>query len=320
MKTVTHKRRRPGDDHTHKFDGKPGPDPDKRYGPNGRKLTFAEEKVDFDLAESRLDEMEQNYRDEIREIYAEERNRFMSALMTAAADGNYKKIRDMRFGALGAVRERIKPLMLEGYELGKQAAAGEMDVPPPPTPNRQRSLMNLHADAAARHQVQNIENMAKVKLADGLARKVAPSQAVSGVDEFLQKNIDSAIRNTSGIVGAGYMNNGRQAVYEENSDQIYALQRSEVLDARTCNYCLSVDGRIVEKNDDFAKNAIFHTGCRGIWVEILKDEQELPDIDGVPDSLRDRFGYGVNELVQPQNAQTKDGSLAKRFLQSRNKG
>ena len=33
-------------------------------------------------------------------------------------------------------------------------------------------------------------------------------------------------------------------------------QRSEVLNRATCHYCLSVDGRVIQKDDPFAQNTI----------------------------------------------------------------
>jgi hypothetical protein len=62
----------------------------------------------------------------------------------------------------------------------------------------------------------------------------------------------------------------------------------------------SIDGRIVEKDDTFAQNTIFHSNCRSIWVAILKDEEELPSIGGIP-------GDAVNDLIltQPRNSITR---------------
>jgi hypothetical protein len=55
------------------------------------------------------------------------------------------------------------------------------------------------------------------------------------------------------------------------------------------------------KRMTFGQNTIFHSTCRGIWVAILKDEEKLPKITGIPKSLRDRFGDAVNDLVQPRS-------------------
>jgi hypothetical protein len=101
------------------------------------------------------------------------------------------------------------------------------------------------------------------------------------------------------------------------TDPVYALQRSELLDSRTCNYCLSLDGRTIERDDPFGRNTIFHSSCRGIWVSILRDEEEKPAIGGIPQSLRDRFGDAVNELIQPRVPNNTKNSLARKEIEKR---
>ena len=96
---------------------------------------------------------------------------------------------------------------------------------------------------------------------------------------------------------SAYVNHGRNVVHMINADKIYALQRSELLDSRTCNYFLSLDGRTIEKDDPFGRNTIFHSSCRGIWVSILMNEEEKPPIRGISQSLKDRFGDVVNDLI-----------------------
>jgi len=81
-----------------------------------------------------------------------------------------------------------------------------------------------------------------------------------------------------------------------------------------CNYCVSIDSRIVEKDDSFAQNDLFHSSCRGMWVEILTDEVEKPPIGGIPNSLRERFGGTVNRLIQPQKPIVDKDSVASQFL------
>jgi predicted RNA-binding protein YlxR (DUF448 family) len=78
------------------------------------------------------------------------------------------------------------------------------------------------------------------------------------------------------------------------------LQRSEVLDQRTCIFCESMDSRIVSTDDDLASTDQFHVNCRGIWVAILNDEADKPDITGVPQSLRDRMSTATTDLKQPK--------------------
>jgi hypothetical protein len=66
-----------------------------------------------------------------------------------------------------------------------------------------------------------------------------------------------------------------------------------LLDDHTCNYCLTIfGGRVVEKDDPFTQNTIFHSNCRDIWAAVLNDERDKPVTGGISQSLRDRFGDG----------------------------
>jgi hypothetical protein len=71
-------------------------------------------------------------------------------------------------------------------------------------------------------------------------------------------------------------------------------------------------GDIIAPNDSFGDNTIFHSNCRGIWVAILNDKAELPDIGGIPKAIRDRFGDAVNGLIQPKKPITKAGTAARK--------
>jgi len=79
----------------------------------------------------------------------------------------------------------------------------------------------------------------------------------------------------------------------------------------------AVDGRVIEHDDPFGRNTIFHSSCRGIWVSILMDEEEKPAIGGIPQSLKDRFGDAVNDLIQPRTPQNTKNSLARKEVEKR---
>ena len=84
---------------------------------------------------------------------------------------------------------------------------------------------------------------------------------------------------------------------------------------KNCSFCLSVDSRVFDKRDPFTKNDIYHSHCRGIFVEILKDEEEKPKITGAPKSITDRFDKAVNELIQPKKPITLKKSAAAKMLE-----
>jgi hypothetical protein len=120
--------------------------------------------------------------------------------------------------------------------------------------------------------------------------------------------IDDLIDDANYNLTSGYINHGRGVVFDPNGDDLHALQRSEI--QRVTIACLSMDA--LSRKRTRSQNTIFHSNCRGIWVAILKDEEELPAIGGIPQSLRDRFGDAVNDLMQPRNPVIRKSSQARK--------
>lgn len=98
-------------------------------------------------------------------------------------------------------------------------------------------------------------------------------------------------------------------------DQIHCYQRSEILDDKTCNFCLSMDGRSVAPGDPLTKMDQFHPDCRGIWVAVSKQELEPPKITGVPKFLRKRAGR-LDEFERLPKPVPLKGRLAEDFLRT----
>jgi hypothetical protein len=171
------------------------------------------------------------------------------------------------------------------------------------------------AETIATNHYYEIENAAKLAIANELSKFGEKEiKALAQAAIAIAASSDSLLADTAAIMVAAAINQGRALVFDKYKNKIHGLQRSEILDEVTCNFCLSIDGRIVEVDDMIAKGGPFHSNCRGIWVEILKDEEELPDITGVPNSIRDRVGDSVNELVQPKKPIVKKDSLAAKAI------
>lgn len=200
--------------------------------------------------------------------------------------------------------------MKDAYSFAKNNASREMGVKPPANNADVIRSINIGADTIASKQAEQIVAEAKTVLADRMAKGENVPKTIGAIEAAIAKTIDKVTRDTSSIVIAGHMNLGRKTIFDSNEAKIYALQRSELLDRKTCNFCLSIDNRIIEKNDPLSKIGTFHSHCRGIWVEILVDEVEKPKITGVPNSIRDRLGDATNELIQPKKPIVKKQSPA----------
>ena len=100
---------------------------------------------------------------------------------------------------------------------------------------------------------------------------------------------------------------------DKNDSDVYALQRSELLDESTCNFCLSIDGRVFSVDDPLTKVDSFCHNCRGLWVEILKGEVEKPPIEGISNLLRNSFDKSI-PFINLEKPIVKKDSLAEKYL------
>lgn len=277
-----------------------------------RALTLAEEKVNYDALQSKMDELEAQFDAETKKLLHAARDEYMAAFTKAAHDGNTQGIKDATLKVQKDYARIIKQALTNALTYGKNNAANEIGTQAPPNPADMLRQIDIQADAIADAQISQITTDSKNAYVQSLNKGQSVSAALGAADAAAAASIDALTSDASAILVSGYINHGRAVTFDKSADDIYALQRSELLDPTTCNYCLSLDGRIVEKDDPFAQNTIFHSNCRGIWVAILQDEAQLPPIGGIPQSLRDRFGDAVNALIQPKTPITKKGTPARK--------
>jgi hypothetical protein len=276
-----------------------------------RPLTFAEQKVDFERLQSKMDDLESQFDQTTKDLLHTARDEYMAAFTRAAHDGDTQAIKDATLKVQADYARIIKNALKGAFEYGKNNAAKEIGADAPPNPADVLRQIDIQADAIADQQIAQITHDSKNAYVQALNKGSSLTAALGAADAAAAASIDQLTTDATGILVSSYINHGRNTVFDQNSDDVYALQRSELLDPNTCNYCLSVDGRVIEKSDPFGQNTIFHSNCRGIWVAILNDEEEQPAIGGIPQTLRDRFGDVVNDLIQPKNPITKKNTLAR---------
>lgn len=279
-----------------------------------RPLTFAEKKVNLKGIQEQMDRLEKELTDEARSLLTQAKDDYLKKLTPLVDNRDMAGIKALEVKFTKEYTGLLNDLMKEAYIFAKNNAAREMGVKAPASNADVLRSINLAADTVAAKHAEEVVSEAKTVLADKMAKGASTANTIGAIDAAIVKTIDAMTRDTAAIVISGHINLGRRTVFESNPAKIYALQRSEILDSHTCNYCLSIDERIIEKDDPMGKVGIFHSNCRGIWVEILVDEENKPKISGVPNSLRDRFGDAVNELVQPKNPIVKKDSSAGKKL------
>jgi len=277
-----------------------------------RKLTFAEQKVDFEALQRQMDKLEGDFDARTKELLHSARTEYMRAMTKAALAGDTRGIKEATLKVQSDYARIIKQGVTSAFAYGKTNAAKELGVEAPANPADILRQIDIQSDTIADKQIAEIVGDSKNAYVQALNKGTSIPIALAAADAAAQAAIDALTSDASAILMSGYINHGRNTVFTKNGDDIHALQRSEILDTHTCNFCLSVDGRVLDKTDSFTSNTIFHSSCRGIWVAIKLDEAELPPIGGVPKAIRDRFGDAVNDLVQPRKPIVrKDAPAAK---------
>lgn len=279
-----------------------------------RPLTFAETKVDLYGMNEMMDKLEQEFQTKATDYLQGVKTEYIRRLSQLLHDNDINAIRALDLEMQEQYKNIVRDTLKASTTYGKNNASREMGVDTPPDPAALSSILELSAENIANDHFQELATEARTIVTEQIAKDVSAAQIAAMVDQNLDDTIDYVVGNTSEIIIGGSINQGRQIVFEDNLDEIYALQRSEILDLRTCAYCLSMDGRIVSKDDPFAKNTIFHSGCRGIWVEILMNETDKPAISGIPNSLRDAYGGSINDLKQPKKPIVKKNTPAGDFV------
>lgn len=282
-----------------------------------RKLTFAEQKVNFQKIQDTMDKLESDFTMEAKNQLNADRDVFMAAATRAITDNDLTALRALEVGFVATYTAILRKYMNQSYEYGKTSASREIGVLPPANDLEIITNIGLMAEAIAQKAAADIESKAKMTIANARSTSMTKAQTIGATDNAMENAINKSINGASATQISGNLSLGRNSVFSDNPDNIYALQRSELLDDKTCNFCISIDGRIIELNDPMADSTQYHSDCRGLWVAIMKDEAELPPIEGIPQSILDHFGGEVNALIQPKTPITKAGSLADQFVKSK---
>lgn len=280
-----------------------------------RKLTFAEKKVNLAGLQDYINKKEAGFIDDTGAILKEATEVYLDKLTKAVNSNDRQTVKDLEMPYWNDYKMAIKKYIWHAFDFGKNNASREIGEKSPSSPNDFAQTIDLMAETIATNHYYEVENEAKLAIANELSKFGEKEiKALAKAAAAIAGSSDSLLANTAAIVVSAAINQGRALVFDKYKSKIHALQRSEILDEVTCNFCLSIDGRIVDVDDPIAKGGPFHSNCRGIWVEILKDEEELPPVTGVPNSIRDRIGDSVNELVQPKKPIVKKDSLAQKAI------
>lgn len=280
-----------------------------------RPITMAETKVDWGKMQTQMDDLEAQFKGPALALLTKTKDEYMAKVHELLQKNDAPGLATLTLDFEDKYRKILVTAMTQAHAYGRTTATQELGYGSRPAATTEDTAsIDMLASAIAAKTAADISAIAKIAVANALKSSKPTLQSSGQIDKDVSDAIDKSVSDTSSILVGQGVNNGRNSVFDRNSDDIHGLQRSEILDRRTCNFCLSMDGRIVEPGDEWASTDIFHSNCRGIWVAILKDEVNPPPVDGVPSSVADYYGGRTNDLLQPRVPLTKPGGLAEQYV------
>lgn len=258
-----------------------------------RPMTFAERKVNFAWLQRLFDQYESQLDSTLSVLFAKQKKDLVEQIAEAVRTNDVATIGKIKAKFTDEMAQELTNIQKEVFEAGKKAAAAEMAVKVPGTSAEVRGVMRVQNNALVAKVASDMEKTAQLTATQIIAKnawsitetgigkvKVGVSEAI---DTFTTKVKNSF--NTLTVTGA--LNLGRATIFERYPEKVYAFQYSAILDERTTDRCLSLDGRVVKAGSpafiDYSPPQ--HYNCRSIWVGILTDEVFKPSITGIPSTI-----------------------------------
>lgn len=252
-----------------------------------RKLTESEQRVDWQFLQDTHSTIEPNIEAKVTEYFNSKKTSLIRQYEQALKEGSTKKILDINAISSGVIASLIRNELNQAAEAGIKTASEEIGVSVKSKDKNLRSFLEYESKRAA--DLYLIESMrqanetAKQGILGGFETPIILGSILSTLIEDQKK----AAHKISGRTVNGAINQGRRSVFQENQEIIVGYIRSEILDSKTCNLCLTLDKRIIGPNDPMAQMDYVHDHCGGKWTAILKGDQ----IEGspMPKTIRAKF-------------------------------
>lgn len=284
-----------------------------------RPLTAAEKRVSFPEIGKFFDDSESEIAAELAKLTDAQKAKLLKDSERIIAENDVAAVNDIALPGETAIAGQIADQAKAAFEKGKAMAAGEMGVAIPVTTAYAKKHLAAKIELYMKRRADAITDPVKARLLHLMNNDVGKAAALFDIEKTIQKNATTVNDGLSARVGVEFFNEGRYLTFDDMKEQLHGLQRSEILDEKTCTMCMSLDGRVVSASDPFAQIDQVHDGCRGGWVGILKTDADLPAVKPIPKTLLDRFERtdgipSTNAFDQPPKpVVTKDSRAARKI-------
>lgn len=272
-----------------------------------RPLTLAEEKIDLEKFRKNMNDSE--------ESISRTASTFASVV---AADvkrrsgeyfdtNKFPKKSDLVKESEKIAKKDLTKKQLDQYEFGKTEAIRELGQDGRIGTDKEvrdsaRESSKLYVESVEADMEKEAKSTILSSRQKGVSKKVALEAVVSAlaVIKVRQSGLFASLSST------GMINRGIADVHSRYKNLIWGEQYSAILDERTSNICLSLDGR-VETGVGKLPQPPLHANCRSRIVSILKTQDPKPKVNKPPKSVVENISPNPFKTRQPKNPTNTKG-------------
>lgn len=270
-----------------------------------RELNDAEKNVNLSALDKKMDTLEDTLDAETESIFEAVKDEATTALKALEKQG-----KELSYKVSQKLRQRyfktLQTAMTDGFNYGKTAAANELGKLAPATDktdkqriaNRAQEFVDLQfgdveAEIAALVGGQDSSEMARRHFSEGAIDDVLDDLAIA-----LLAYLAAHTKPGNTVAVAESINTGRTKTFKKYDEDIDRYVYSAILDKKTCQTCRELDEKVATP-EEYATTpwqTPIHFRCRCIWIAVLAEEEEKPEITGMPTIAG---GLAGSQLLQP---------------------
>lgn len=252
-----------------------------------RQLTGQEERVGMEFLNENFNDLQTDLEDELIQITEEELQKRSNFLERVIIANQLSKLLSFEFKLKNKVKDIVFKSMKESLNQGKANAVLELNkahdesIVREKIPKELNDVIKLEAELIADQYSTELTNELKASISSTKAIGISSALVLNNALNDTKKRSSKLITNISGTVPGKYINTGRRQEFFRNIEKLEGYQRSEVLDKRTCNICMSLDMRTIGPNDPMANMNLVHSHCftEGNMVLTINGEKDIKDIE-----------------------------------------
>jgi SPP1 gp7 family putative phage head morphogenesis protein len=256
-----------------------------------RPLTPAEKKVNFAGIQKKYDTLEADFTKATKPVFDSVRADVVKKLDKLLQAKDYKALDGFEIPYAAEYRKIIVDQMLDAYTYAKTGAADEINRKAPANKTQTKDMLKQQAQSIVDQQFTDILVEVKRAVAEAmrknqLSTNLSIGDVLQSVGAYISGYFLDKVGYTASASTSIAVNAGRDDVFQSYKTSITRYQFSAILDEVTCDTCADLDGTVVDEADYQSTDWMppIHFNCRCLWVAILDDELDQPDLTGFPEN------------------------------------